>query len=337
MRGIIYMTALLPTVGHQRLIDFAFRFLAEQPGSPQLKVIVSSRSHEPKVTKDRVSILRDHYQSAYQLTFVDHQDDDAPQNPSTDAEWRYWTDMAGDVDFVIGSELYGLELADRLNAQFIPCDINREVLPVVGTDVREHIWVYQNEIMPAWVKAHQINVVLFGQESVGKTTLARELAEEFRVPFHHEWARQYLETVGPELTQDKMNNIVYGQASLEAMPFNTLVRVLDTDLLSTLGYHQINGMTPRQTLLDKTRHYSMERDRRLYLIPSDVGVPFEPDALRYGGDVRESTLDFWVTMLESRKLNYRILTGTFDQRVEQAKQHVEDFMGLTDLMHFIRD
>lgn len=337
MRGVIYMTALIPTIGHQRLIDFAFRFLAAQPGSPHLKVIVSSRSQEPQVTKDRVAILRDHYQSAYQLTFVDHQDDNAPQNPSTDDEWRYWTDMAGEVDFVIGSELYGLELGKRLNAQFIPCDINREVLPVVGSDVRQHIWVYQDEILPAWVKAHQINVVLFGQESVGKTTLARELAEEFRVPYHHEWARQYLETVGPELTQDKMNNIAHGQAALESMPFNTLVRVLDTDLLSTLGYYQINGMTPGATLLENTHNYSRRSDRRLYLIPSDQNVPFEPDALRYGGNKRESSLAFWVQMLESRGLTYRILEGSLEERIAKAQQYVEEFMGLDKLRDFIRD
>lgn len=337
MRGVIYMTALVPTIGHQRLIDFAFRFLAGQPGSPHLKVIVSSRSHEPQITRDRVTILRTVYESAYQLSFVDHQDDHAPQNPSTDAEWDYWTGMAQGVDFVFGSEPYCAELARRLNAQFIPCDINREVVQVQGTDVRQDIWGRQHQILPAWVRAKQTNVILFGQESVGKTTIGRALSDRLHVDYYHEWARPYLETVGPELTEQKMLNIVHGQSALESTFFNTLVRIQDTDLLSTLGYYQINGMTPGATLLENTRNYSRRSDRRLYLIPSDQDVPFEPDALRYGGDNRESSLAFWVQMLESRGLTYRVLEGSLDERVVKAQQYVEEFMGLDKLRDFIRD
>lgn len=327
MNGILFATALVPTIGHARLIRFSEGFCKSFGG--KLTVVISSRSIEPEITRDRVEILRTGFP---EVNFIDHFDDDAPQNPATDEEWSYWTSMIpSDTEYLFGSDTYGVEFAARAGLNFIPCDPYREVYDTRGTEVRSRLPFDTSEVYEPWVLAKKTNYVFFGQESVGKTTLAKHWAGETGTPFFHEWARPYLETVGSEVTLERMVHIGAAQSIIdaEARNYPALTTFQDTDIVSTYGYakfwcpeHIDQVVKPDWDTLRKKNHY-------LVLDPS--GINFEPDPLRYGGDIRETNLSFWTDILDEHGLRWTLVTGSkrFNDITKIIKQPYEALIQFT--------
>lgn len=303
--GLIFMTALLPTVGHQHIISFAANFV------DYVHVIISTRSKEPTTFWQRKIALTEESN----VFFYSHSDNNAPQNPvaADDAEfWGYWAKVvkglvADNIDYVFASEPYGMQVARSLNAEFIPVDTAREVQPVRGTQVRQNLFMLQDDIAQGFKEYLKLNVVLFGPESCGKTTLARRLAKHYRGTYVPEWARPYLETVGATITEHKMEMIVNGQYASEraAAAIDTLVTVKDTDLLSTLGFYELYGITQPSYLHWMIDDYPND----LYLVMND-NIPFEPDQLRYGVTQRETSVQYWVDILDRYDRHYVAIKST---------------------------
>lgn len=312
MRGVILMTALVPTIGHEYLILFASKFMAARRG--HLDVIISTRSSEPTSFKDRVCGL-----GHLDADFQEHADDNAPQNPPDGDQtefWEYWKNVAGDkADYVFASEPYGEHLAEVLGAEFIPVDINREVVPAKGTEVRRNLFDNQEKITREFRNYIHQQIVIFGPESCGKTTLAKKLANELNGRFVHEWARPYLETVGPEITEQKLFNIVVGQHAAEEaarLADHNLVTVFDTDIFTTFGFYVLNHIKIPKLLEDLTVDRCRTGRSRFYIVMPDT-IPFEPDPLRYGGDKRESDVSFWTDLLNSYHQPFYTIKATDPQ------------------------
>ena len=298
--ALVLMTALVPTTGHADLLRFAASL-------PQTDVfaLISGRSFEPTSARDRASSLAQNLADYDNITFSVSNEDHAPQYPDVAPNqfWDWWVKevntnfpyLNGRWDYVVASEEYGQPMADALGAQFIPYDINRELNPVQGTEVRVNLEKNWNDIIPEFRKNLQVSAVFFGQESVGKTTISKMVADRLNGVWYPEYARPYLEQVGAELSEQKMLNITAGQAAMQKIsrkaspsPFVCL----DTDLFSTVGYYEIwKHDVPKElvtlALDNKSDVY--------YVLPDDV--PFEKDILRYGGDKRESTTEFWHSLL----------------------------------------
>lgn len=354
--GIILMTAIVPTTGHERLVRFARDFLAVNGAgeSSRLFLLISTRSGEPTDFRFRAEALRGE-PGPVTVVPVHHDDDAAPQSPSgpeDDEFWAYWRDVCASatggrrVGFVFASEAYGEDVARVMGAEFVPVDIPREVDQARGSEVRADLFRRWREVAPAARPPLTTTWVLFGQESVGKTTLSRLLADRMGGAFYHEWARPYLEAKGsPPVNNEVMSVIVRGQAALEAGAArdDRLLRFLDTDLLSTLGYYRLWGGKPDPLIFDALD--ASARDLRpRYLLLSDRGVPFEPDPLRYGGDRRESDMGFWEDLLKERGAPYSVLdAATLEDRYEQAREVImssEPSIGLRsydEISGFVRD
>lgn len=303
--GLIFMTALLPTVGHQHIISFAANFV------DYVHVIIPTRSKEPTTFWQRKIALTEESN----VSFYNHADDNAPQNPVTADDAGFWGDWAkvvkglvpDNIDYVFASEPYGMQVARSLNAEFIPVDTAREVQPVRGTQVRQNLFMLQDDIAQGFKEYLKLNVVLFGPESCGKTTMAKRLAKHFNGTFVPEWARTYLEAVGATITEHKMETIVNGQYASEraAATIDTLVTVKDTDLLSTLGFYELYGITQPSNLHWMIDDYPND----LYLVMND-NIPFEPDQLRYGVTKRETDVKYWVDILDRYDRHYVTIKST---------------------------
>src|SRR5918912_2793574 len=136
---------------------------------------------------------------------VVHLTDENPQEPAEHPDfWRIWRDslarvLPGRPDHVFASEDYGPKLAEVLGADFVPVDRAREVVPVSGTAVRADPmgnWQYLPDcVRPSFVR----RVCVFGPESTGKSTLARDLARHFRTVAVPEYPRTLLEAQGGRL------------------------------------------------------------------------------------------------------------------------------------------
>lgn len=337
--GIILMTALVPTIGHKYLIDFSSAFMQGIGGD--LHVFVCYRDFEPtRGTARTAALMYDVLNTPLQfhnslfggsgkIYFHPFGDDDAPQNPTGDDDvefWNYWKGIVEQrttrkVTHVFASEPYGIKLSEVFDATFIPCDIDREIFPIKGSDVRSDIRNNFDKVIPAFRQHLCPRITLFGQESVGKTTMAKALANHYSGTYLPEWARGYLETVGAELTDEKMENIFNAQhASQLAVQLNPPKHMtfLDTDLLSTIGYYRIyNGLEITPTSHPRLAKKFMETKSDLYVVMND-DIPFTPDQLRYGGDKRESTKEFWINLLEEYGCHYYVVKET-----DHAKQLVE--------------
>lgn len=351
--GMIFMTALLPTSGHLRLVRFAQDFLAADGGG-KLFVIISTRTFEPTSFEFRANALRGVGPDSVETLLIEHKDEHAPQNPAGPEDpdfWGYWKNVVVSLcgvvpDIVFASEPYGANVAQSLSASFVPVDIAREIDPSKGTVIRQSLLNSSDKIAPVARKALSTNWVMFGQESVGKTTLARRMAKDMNGTFHHEWARPYLETIGSEVTEERMTAIFRGQSATELAAHRderSILRFLDTDLMSTIGYYRICGITPHPLIEETARRHQAIMDKR-YLLISDVGVPFEQNVLRYGGDRRETDLAFWVDLLEEYGLSFELIDGDgVEERTGQIRNIImraspcEGVRSYETLINFVRD
>lgn len=309
--ALVIMTALLPTTGHADLI----RFAANLPNT-KVHVLISGRTFEPDSSFFRWNDFNEHFKVYRNVVIVHDIDDLAPQEPSEmpDGFWEWWREKINNKfiytkphwDYVVASETYGEQLAKTLDATFIPYDFERVYNISRGTDVRHDMWREWSSILPETRSRYMVTATMFGQESVGKTTLSKSVSKMLGVDWIQEYARPYLETVGAEVTLKAMENIHAGQVALQTSAKHNAQRpvlVQDTDLYSTVGYYEIMGFdsAPDDCLMDARRLASSV----YYLLPDDVD--FEADPLRYGGDKRESTTEFWKHLLEKFNLPYVVV------------------------------
>lgn len=336
--AIVLMTALVPTVGHKYLIDYA-KNLGLIGYRDQVHVIVGTLDREPIEGKMRYYAIRDAYLNDSRVV-VHHLHRDVPQEPSEHPDfWNVWRDIVREFvfvepdDYFVASELYGMDMANVLGCKFMPCNRYRETVPVKGTDVRNDLMDSFDLILPEFQKHIRKTVTIFGAESCGKTTMTRALSKELNGHFIPEWAREYLETVGAEVTDERMRAIVEGQAALQKTAKNDLFNkpfiFQDTDLFSTLGYYRLwGGGTDRD--IDLCEYLAKQLKSDFYIVMNDQ-IPFEADPLRYGGDKRESGMQFWIDILEEFKLPYYVvpLGNPYQQTNAACRAVIEMFDNAT--------
>jgi HTH-type transcriptional repressor of NAD biosynthesis genes len=313
--AIVLMTALVPTVGHKYLIDFAHNLVGPVN---KVHVILGTMDREPIAGKLRYEAISNTYKNNPDV-IVHQLHGDVPQEPIEHPDfWAIWRDLVlnfVDVqpdDYFVASELYGMDMANVLGCQFMPCNRYRETIPVKGTDVRQNLKGNFDQILPSFQKHIRKTITIFGAESCGKTTMTRWLAKELNGHFIPEWAREYLETVGAEVTDERMRAIIHGQYALQKTAKNDLFNkpfiFQDTDLFSTVGYYRLWGGGTDQDN-DLVEYYAKQTKSDLYIVMNDQ-IPFEEDPLRYGGNVRESKTQFWIDLLEEYGCTYHVVEAT---------------------------
>jgi len=213
-------------------------------------------------------------------------------------------------DYIVSSEPYGAKLAELTGGIFMPYDPNRELYYTKATDIRENMEKYFHDIMPTFQRHLMTKVVVFGAESTGKTTLSKELSCSLNAHWLFEYARPYLECVGPAITKDSMRAIWEGQYALEESArylHDKPYLIQDTDLFSTVGYWEQPHWTESLGAVPKELVYDAQKHKADLYIITKSNIAFEQDPIRYGGDHRESPDDYWIDVAERYDLNYRVL------------------------------
>lgn len=314
-RAFVLVTAIPPTIGHARLIEFASHIAPTT-------VIVTTQPDEP-FFRERAKAFRDRF--GRRGIEIDHLHRTLPQDPETPGFREMWRNIMinqhgfkpGDV--IVASETYGAWLAEICGGTFMPYDIKRAVVETKASSVRSNPIDRWNEIMPEFRRYMTTRVTLFGAESVGKTTLSKALGFGFDLTSIPEYARPYLEAVGNEITNEKMENIWMGQAALQQSALEageTPILIQDTDLFSTVGYYGLYDPAAMPAGLLQDAIYSKSD---LYVVLSTEGVPFEQDPLRYGGHQRESDDAYWISLCERYDLNYVVVYGNVTERLSRIE------------------
>ncbi|WP_291097081.1 MULTISPECIES: DUF4301 family protein [unclassified Flavobacterium] len=170
-----------------------------------------------------------------------------------------------------------------------------------------------------------IKIALFGPESTGKTTLAKQLAEHFKTAWVPEFARDYLqekwEKTGQICDVDDMLPIAYGQTKLENDSLSIANKHLfcDTNLLVTKVFSEAyyNFCDP---LLDEA---AREHKYDLFFL-TDIDVPWEKDDLRDKAEGRESVFAVFKQALIDNNKPFITLSGDENLRLNKAIAIIND-------------
>jgi len=316
-----------PTTGHLQLLQFA-----DELAEDGVVAILCTQPDEPfpdeRASSLRAAIKRCGIERRIRLI---HFDKPIEQDPAAPGFWLMWKRMMTSfgitpADGIVASETYGRRLAQVTGTTFFPYDIDRSLNPAKATNVRTKPLKAFETIIPEFQPFVRTRVTIFGAESTGKTTLSKQLAGELGGQWLFEYARPYLENTVNEITPRSMNAIWEGQGALQRHADNLTSSpfiIQDTDLFSTVGYWQFPhwqttiGSCPKGLISDAN---DLRSD--LYIVTRST-IPFEPDPLRYGGDVREGSDEYWIGICKQYNLPYVVLDANDrTERLTEAKEHV---------------
>ena len=166
-------------------------------------------------------------------------------------------------------------------------------------------------------------IVLHGVESVGKTSIARELSAYFGGEFLPEFGRSYCEINGTNCTAADLLEIGHWQQrNIETALRERKLVISDTDALMTAAWARM--MIGRELPeLMKGR----KGDLYLYCTPD---TPFVEDGLRIYGHPRDRARFDGIArdVLDEAGVDWVNISGPFDRRMAQAIDHVRRFLAL---------
>jgi HTH-type transcriptional regulator, transcriptional repressor of NAD biosynthesis genes len=232
----------------------------------------------------------------------------------------YLTETFEPFDCVLGSEKYVEYLAEYMGCAAKIYDVSRIKTPVSATKIRQrpfHEWRHiPSVVRPFFVK----KICLYGSESVGKTTLAQELADYYGTNWVPEMARDLLGDRKCELSDfPPIARLQMLELMRQTQTANRLL-ICDTDLITTELYARIYfEECPEEVLFwQKMESY----DHYLFL---EADVPWVGDAQRDLGDpsVRKHIRNQFEQALIERGIAYTIIKGNWEERKLQAIETID--------------
>ena len=231
------------------------------------------------------------------------------------------------VDVIFCSEKWGndcakllsLNLKRKVTAEVI--DIDRKLIPVSATKIRENPGKYLPFLSPEVSNTYVRRIALLGGESTGKTTLARALAEKYKTLWVSEYGRELYELTKGELKPSDLDRIAYEQQARERILLHSANRYLfcDTTPLTTMGYSEwMFGQRPSRVL--------EEAAKRQYhgIIWCWHDFPFAHDGTRKDDALRLQQ-QLWYKERIYNDFNVPVLeaTGPLESRVTQVQRWLE--------------
>lgn len=311
--GLVFGKFMPVHDGHLALIDFA------RQQCDRLIVSMSYTPADPIPPDSRLAWLTELLAPYPTIEVVAEADDfHDPTLPLWEAT-KLWASFIGQrfpaVSVFFASEDYGPPLAYHSGLQYVPFDPARQRVPVSATQIRQHpaqYWVYIPEpVRPYFVK----KICLYGPESVGKTTTARQLASEFDTVFVPEAARELI--TSNNVTRADFIRIGHAQTEAVRAAQRRANQILfcDTDLITTQIYSALylHHVPPILFELERQIRY----DAYVLL---DIDVPWVADDLRDLGDRRAEMFARFRYELDRRNLPYTVVSGPFSERLETIRR-----------------
>jgi len=179
-------------------------------------------------------------------------------------------------------------------------------------------------------------IVAIGPESTGKSTLCQKLADHYKTLWVPEYAREYLESNGPEYHYDDLLTIAKGQIDLETKITSALDNSLQNDSNNILSDHPILFIDTDMYVMKVWAEFVYnqchnwilnriaERKYDLYLL-CDIDLPWVEDPLREYPDqkIREKLFHFYKELLVNQSTPWCNISGNYQERFEKATRFID--------------
>ena len=299
-----------PHAGHRYLVDFA-RFMADR-----VSVLVCTLSHEPIPGELRYRWVGELFPDVERVHITEEIPEAKRGSPNAVAIWANTVRerVEGAVDFVFASEDYGFELADHLDASFVPVDPSRSAFPVSASGIRsdpKRYWHFIPEpVRPYFVS--RVCLLSADRELAGE--LSRRFDTVHATDYAQYWERAYGRAPHTRAEQDA---VVQGQHALEAALARQSNWVLFTE------------MDPQ---LIELRMGEASSDSRLVRSPSALQSARAVAATAYDlylldTDFTDTELDQlperYSRQLEKQESHIVSLRGTREEKLDVAAKAVE--------------
>ncbi len=305
--------------GHLALIEFAATCC------DHLVVSMSYTPNDPIPPALRLSWLQTLFGHRPAIELVSEPDDFHDETLPLDEATKHWAAFIHrrfpDVDGFICSEAYGEPLSRHSGLPVIYFDMARQRVPVSATLIRQHPFRYW-DFIPAVVRPYFVKkVCLYGPESVGKTTMARQLAAHYQTTFAHEVSRDLL--TSNDFTLDDIIRIGHAQtqAVLDQTALANKVVFCDTDVITTALYSEyyLHAVPAVLHELETRIHYD-----QYFLLAIDV--PWVADGLRDLGHRRAEMYQLFKHELDRRGIDYLPVSGDWAQRMALVTDVVDGWL-----------
>jgi len=172
---------------------------------------------------------------------------------------------------------------------------------------------------------HIPKIAVVGPESTGKSTMSKHLAKHYNTVWVPEFARDYCAKLTEPCTWQDEINMFYGQLALEAelLPQANKLLICDTTFITVKIWSDYTfGRSPQEVLDELPKH-----PYDLYLL-LDIDLPWEEDPLRDFPHMRKHFMQVWYKELQALDARYVLISGTGEERHENAVKAVDEFMAL---------
>lgn len=164
---------------------------------------------------------------------------------------------------------------------------------------------------------------IIGPECTGKTTLCKQLANYFETIWVKEYAREYLKNIERPYNQKDILNIAKGQIQREISESKKAHKLIfiDTELIVIKIWSEYKYQNCHPWILKQLK----KQNYVLYLL-CDIDLPWKEDPLREHPQVRKPLFELYKQELESRNLNFEIVSGTEEKRFNNALRFVTSYL-----------
>lgn len=310
--GLVLGKFMPPHRGHEALIRFALEHC------DRLIVLVCAYAHEPIPGPLRLDWVKKSFASDASID-VEYCDEALPNAPFSSREVsKAWADYLvqrfPQLTHIFTSESYGDYVAEYAGITHMAFNPERNLVPVSATLIRQSPFRYWKEILtparPYFVK----KVAIVGAESTGKSTLAEQLAAQYKTVFVPEQARDLVPDSKTCTWEDLLKiGTAHAAAIEDELKVANRLLFLDTEINTTKAYGQyLFGRTPEFSAHIEHLNYA-----DLYLL-LDTDVPYVQDGTRLDETDRNAMQAAHLAQLQSADITPVIITGSWEERFRAA-------------------
>ena len=328
-------------------------------------VIVCGYDNEPRANETgltlnrRFTLVKQMFKDDEQIKVIQVNDTELGIDESmSETNWHIWLDYVRSitlsngrspldvVTWYVGEESYVTSLNKCKDERFRFISnvvyVDRGINPISATMIRENPIKYWNKIAWAFRPYFSTNILITGTASEGKSTLTRDIATYFGIPYSEEYGRTYMEFYGKsdtDLTINDFQEFLIEQprdtkAKIES-PGNNGIVISDTDNLVTLMYAQAYVEDPNIDLTEddyktlETLAWNIKRGiqwDKIFLLPPKN--KFVDDGCRYmeqsSMEERQKNFDKLVNLLH--KFGWwdkvEVINGDYLENFETIKAYI---------------